>query len=216
MTCRKARILIHLNRPGELSEKNFLALQNHLSTCVSCNEEMEYVRQTPLESPHLKLDTPDSIQVHRNVDRVLAAIRTLPASKTDAVTHPYRLGSMMLSRRVRYGTAVLAATCILAFLVQGVSVIYDASQVEEQLSTANTAEHSIILQLPASPRSLGRQVDLETMRAFPEWEQILQAFEQSHEAGIARAVLSSADPRLVRAAASVLTSHAISPFPSKK
>jgi predicted anti-sigma-YlaC factor YlaD len=87
MNCRQARRLLHLDRPGERTEREERNLQEHLATCASCAAEADGAHRLREHEGHLRSATvpvPDLSDVRA---RVLTAIAA-PAQRTSGHRAP--------------------------------------------------------------------------------------------------------------------------------
>ncbi len=154
MTCGHAKMLLHLNRPGELSEKERERLRVHLSTCVACRQEFDAVGHSGLERFFSRLDGVEDIPVERNLADIMAAIDDLRSSGKRSSTSTERFFQFLLSPRFRYASATAAVTCLLTLILQGVFLVRDLSHIEAQMTTARTAMPLSLLPPSVSTRSL--------------------------------------------------------------
>ncbi len=196
MTCRHATMLIHLNRPGDLSEGELRRLREHLARCVACQLETERVHQSPLEDSLPGRETLDDNRIDNGVAKVLQAIETLNPADSRHFASGTRLSHIILSPRFRLATSLATALCVLTFLVQGVLVMRDLSHIEATLSYAANVSRSSSLHPSFSSQSFLRQ-------RMGMSEDPLQA------------IAKSVDSRLMRVASSYLSIHAKQLIPTK-
>jgi hypothetical protein len=136
MSCTKYRRMLHLHRPGELSEREQANLARHLATCAACTAEQQEVLAADrlfqqVRSMEPTAEGPDTI-----TPRVLAALerRASPAQVKTKTSIATRLADMVFAPVTRYATVALATACIILFLAQSVATLRTVSTLDRSIA----------------------------------------------------------------------------------
>jgi len=119
MNCHKSRYLIHLDRPGERTDAEQAALDNHLPTCFDCRSEADIVVRSRAKMEALSLYLTPETASAEIVPRILNELPERSSLNAHASSVLDRLDRPFI--RFAYGCVVIAAAVGLITQSMGVS-----------------------------------------------------------------------------------------------
>ena len=136
MSCDRYRKMLHLNRSGELTEREAVELDKHLKTCRRCAQEREKIAQTDPFLSRLRGFTPTVERPDELADRIIASVR----QSSEATAHPGR--SSPLDRvldylsfpPIRYASVAFIVVAVGALLIQYFSLLQSVESLEETMA----------------------------------------------------------------------------------
>jgi len=115
MTCDDAIVLIHLDRPGERSEREERALAAHLRTCSTCRDESILVARMASQMDEILHAAPPPTHVGEQARMIIEATRRLAEPHRDLVG---LLLGIAARRAVRVGYLLTSAALVTVMLMQ--------------------------------------------------------------------------------------------------
>lgn len=171
MFCWNYRRLLHLNREGELSSEESLALARHLSGCRPCRarqasiaEADKLIRRVASGEPPLSVSEDLALRVLSQ-----SAGRSSRSVRGFEVNFRPRPLDILLGPTGRYGSAVAALLVWAAFFLQGLSLLLRVSDLERVMSTRVVA--------PAAPQ-VAYSVRSAALQRTPGWDQTAKLLDE--------------------------------------
>jgi hypothetical protein len=142
MKCTEARRLMHLNRPGELTEDESRELERHCAGCASCAAERENVRASERFLERLRAFTPAPGSPEALTSSIMVRIRTEPRAERQARQKDVGQAGWLLdwilgwfyTPAFRYSSAIVIAVAVLAFVGEQLSIVNSVSNLESRLA----------------------------------------------------------------------------------
>ena len=132
MNCKRYQPLLHLNRPGEISEADAAELRQHLTHCESCSLEWQRINNADKLLDPLRTYSPASPDAERLTIDILRRVRTTTAVERSR-SMVDRVLDLFLIPGIRYSAAAIILFVITAFAVQSWVLLDGISTLEEQL-----------------------------------------------------------------------------------
>lgn len=144
MKCTEARRLLHLSRPGELTEDESRELEQHCAGCTSCAAERESIRAAERFMGRLRAFTPAPGRPEALTSSIMARIRTEPP-RADRLARQKDVGQAswwldwilgwFYTPALRYSSALVIAVAVLAFVGEQLSIVNSVSNLESRLAS---------------------------------------------------------------------------------
>jgi hypothetical protein len=174
MSCKRFQRMLHLNRPGELSENEAEELSQHLKTCPECSEEFRRIQAADRILDLLRAQVPVLAQPDDLVEDVLSGIGRSPAEAVRRFNDglPGWLIDLLLSPAVRFGTAGLAVFAVGLFMIQEVALLVSVNALEEKIGGRSSRPSGPGIEYSISAPTAGWNADVHRLQklAMPEWE----------------------------------------------
>jgi len=142
MGCKRFQKQLHLNRHGELSEREKRLLDGHLENCADCSaaaEQIERADQSINMVRSIQPVPPDSL-----TGRIFASIPSPDQDMPLFKTVRRRFDEVIESRWTRFGLAAAASFAMLAFFFQEAHVLYRVSRLEKRMTTISESHTGTI------------------------------------------------------------------------
>ena len=133
MRCRVYRKHLHLNRPGELSDRKKERLERHVRSCAACAAlaaSIEAADQRISAARGFRGQAPATM-----TGRVMAAVAAEGRSREASAGFPGFVPQWFSRPAFRVGLAVSAALLVLVLFGQEASVLWRVSRLERRIAT---------------------------------------------------------------------------------
>jgi hypothetical protein len=135
MGCKRFQKQLHLNRHGELSEREKRLLDRHLASCADCSAEAERIQRADLSIAAVRGKQP--VPSNSLADRIVASIPSPDQDMPLFKTVRRRVDEVIESRWTRFGLAAAASFAMLAFFLQEAHVLYRVSRLEKRMTAVS-------------------------------------------------------------------------------
>ena len=134
MSCERYQRMLHLNRPGEISDSEAEELRQHLRLCERCTLELQRIERADGFIDRFGAYAPVPGDPEKLTSSILRRVRA--GSPAAPVLTPYdRFLDFFLIPSVRYSTVTIILVVTVAFMTQVLTMLDEISGLEERMTS---------------------------------------------------------------------------------
>ena len=144
MRCKKYRKLLHLNRPGELTERQQMRLARHLAHCQDCAAELRRIQNADATLRQLREFKPELKEPEKLTNEIVQEARGI---KSTMRRNPFEnfvdgLLDIIEAPKVRFAMAGFVILLVASFFIQEFTVLYRISNLEKRVAMQHKNQDS--------------------------------------------------------------------------
>ena len=180
MRCKKYQKLLHLNRPGELSERQQMRLTRHLAHCPTCAAAFRRIQNADATLRQLREFKPELKEPENLASEIVQEARGLKGMMRRNPFENFVVGILDIieAPKVRYAMAGFIILLIASFFIQEFTVLYRISHLEKRVAMQQKNQDSIYDKVLAGAHSLNTFSATSRQELYSDLVQLHQKIDE--------------------------------------